>query len=46
LRGVHSSSGKGTMFKSSPLGGNDRAGVVVSERVKAAGKGEDLQSLG
>jgi metal transporter CNNM len=46
LRGVHSSSGKGTMFKSSPLGGGDRAGVVVSERARAARMGEDVQSLG
>lgn len=34
-RGVHSSSGKGSMFKSSPLGSGDRVGVVVAERVKA-----------
>lgn len=46
LRGIHSSSGKGTMFKSSPLGGGDRAGVVVSERARAARMSEDVQSLG
>ena len=40
LRGVHSSSGKGTMFKSSPLAGGDRA---VSERARAA---KDAQSPG
>jgi len=45
-RGVHNSSGKGTMFKSSPLGGGDRVGAVVSERVKAAKKSEDVQSPG
>ena len=38
------SSGKGTMFKSSPLGGGDRAGVVVSEWVRGVGKSEDSQS--
>ena len=42
-RVVHSS-GKGTRFKSSPLGGGDRVGVVVAEQVKAAKKSEDLQS--
>ena len=42
-RAVHSS-GKGTRFKSSPLGGGDRAGVVVAEQVKAAKKSEDVQS--
>jgi metal transporter CNNM len=41
---VHSSSGKGTRFKSSPLGGGERAGVVIAEQVKAAKKGEDVQS--
>lgn len=40
---VHSS-GKGTRFKSSPLGGGDRAGVVVAEQLKAARKSEDVQS--
>jgi len=44
-RGMHSSSGKGTMFKSSPLGGGDRVGVVA-ERLKAAMKSEDMQSSG
>ena len=43
MRVVHSS-GKGSMFKSSPLGGGDRAGVVVAERVKATRKSEDVQS--
>ena len=43
LRVVHSS-GKGSMFKSSPLGGGDRAGVVVAEQVKAVRKSEDVQS--
>ena len=37
------SSGKGTRFKSSPLGGGDRSGVVVAEQVKAAKKNEDAQ---
>ena len=43
MRAVHGS-GKGSMFKSSPLGGGDRAGVVVAEQVKAARKSEDVQS--
>ena len=38
---VHSS-GKGTRFKSSPLGSGDRAGVVVAEQLKAARKSEDV----
>jgi metal transporter CNNM len=38
---VHSS-GKGARFKSSPLGGGDRAGVVVTEQLKAARKSEDV----
>ena len=42
-RVVHSS-GKGTRFKSSPLGGGDKAGVIVAEQVKAAKKSEDVQS--
>ena len=46
LRGVHCSSGKGTMFKSSPLGGGDRVGVVVAERAKAARQSEDVQGPG
>ena len=40
---VHSS-GKGTRFKSSPLVGGDRAGLVVAEQVKAAKKSEDVQT--
>ncbi|KAF8804197.1 DUF21-domain-containing protein [Phlegmacium glaucopus] len=43
-RGVHSSSGKGTMFKSSPLGCGDRVGVVVAERVKTVKKSGDVQN--
>ena len=43
MRVVHGT-GKGSMFKSSPLGGGDRAGVVVAEQVKAARKSEDMQS--
>jgi metal transporter CNNM len=31
----HGVSAKGTRFKSSPLGGVERAGVVVAEQVKA-----------
>lgn len=48
LRAIHGSSGKGTMFKSSPLGGGDKANSVgVSERVvRGVKKSEDLQSLG
>jgi hypothetical protein len=34
------------MFKSSPLGGSDRVGVVVAERVKASKKSEGMQSPG
>jgi len=34
--GASTGSGKGTRFKSSPLGGFDRSGVVVAEQVNAA----------
>jgi metal transporter CNNM len=44
--GLIHSSGKGARFKSHPLSGSDRAGVVVAEQVKAARKSdsEDVQS--
>jgi len=35
-KSVHGTSAKGTRFKSSPLGGAERAGVVVAEQIKAA----------
>ena len=35
-KNVHGASAKGTRFKSSPLGGAERAGVVVAEQIKAA----------
>ena len=35
-KNVHGVSAKGTRFKSSPLGGADRAGVVIAEQIKAA----------
>ncbi|KAF8966793.1 hypothetical protein BDZ97DRAFT_1806478 [Flammula alnicola] len=35
-RNVHGTQAKGTRFKSSPLGGGERTGVVVAEQVKAA----------
>jgi metal transporter CNNM len=35
-KSVHGALAKGTRFKSSPLGGADRAGVVVAEQIKAA----------
>ena len=38
------SSGKGTRFKSSPLGGGERAGVIIAEQVKTSKKSEDVQS--
>ncbi|KAF7302424.1 CNNM transmembrane domain-containing protein [Mycena chlorophos] len=38
---------KGTMFKSSPLGGGERVGVVVAEKVKgAAGEGDRIADKG
>ncbi|KDR71746.1 hypothetical protein GALMADRAFT_253492 [Galerina marginata CBS 339.88] len=36
IRSGHATVAKGTRFKSSPLGGGERAGVVVAEQVKAA----------
>ena len=35
-KSVHGASAKGTRFKSSPLGGAERAGVVVAEQIKGA----------
>jgi metal transporter CNNM len=43
---VHGASAKGTRFKSSPLGGGERAGVVVAEQIKAASEVDNLKEVG
>ena len=44
-KSVHGVSAKGTRFKSSPLGGAERAGVVIAERIKAS-EVDNLKEVG
>ena len=45
-KNVHGVSAKGTRFKSSPLGGADRAGVIVAEQIKAASEVDHWKEVG
>lgn len=42
-KNVHGASVKGTRFKSSPLGGAERTGVVVAEQIKAVSEVDKLK---